>query len=355
MNPLNVLFRCLIKNKLAPNIGLYNIASKRGKFRILNYNLRHSVLYSPYPITAKIEINSDCNLNCVMCLRNKMKRPLKRMSLDEFKTVLDNLPSIVEWSPHGYNEPLLHPQFFDFVKEAKDRGIFLTLVTNGTLLSPENIKKLLSLNPRQIVVSIHAVGKRYEEIRKGAVWKDVLNNITNLTICAKTLKTQVSFYTTVWQDNVDQIDPLVNLAGSLGVPISFCDITWMYETGESQKAKSIRENRSHEEIKSIIGKYVDNKNVSIHLEKLKKRSCYLPWFSIYVDVNGDVYPCTDNLESCMGNVFRESAKEIFNKKIYRQFRFNSYYGLSSVNCRDCQGWVEPEFNKKTIKKLQRKI
>ena len=43
----------------------------------------------------------------------------------------------------GYNEPLLHPRFFDFVEEAHDRDIGLVLVTNATLMTeakPENKK-----------------------------------------------------------------------------------------------------------------------------------------------------------------------------------------------------------------------
>jgi radical SAM protein with 4Fe4S-binding SPASM domain len=285
----------------------------KNKLKIINFNLRHNEKYSPYPLNAKIEINGSCNLDCVICLRKSLPNRDKFMFLDQFKTVLDHIPSLIEWSPHGYNEPLLHPEFYDFVKETNDRNISLYLVTNGTALNKTNADKLLKLEPRVVRFSIDAVGNKYEQIRKGANYNQVCKNIKYL-IDNKN-GTDVSLYTTIWKDNVDQIPLLKNLANYFDIPINFTGITWKNEFGESNQ-------------ENIVEEFAVQNN---------KRSCTLPWSSIYIDVVGSCYPCTDTLQYFMGNIFDTHIKEIYNSLEFQDFRKFSLNG-ANYECRNCVAW-----------------
>lgn len=315
-------------------------ASLKQKINILKYNLTHNEEYSPFPLYAKIEINGQCNLDCVMCYRTSLPHRDKIMTLSQFKTILDHVPTLIQWSPHGYNEPLLHPRFFDFVEEAHDRDIGLVLVTNATLLDAVKAKELSHYKVDRVIVSIDAVGKRYEEIRRKANYDVVRRNILNLTKIMYGIA-PVSLAATVWGDNFDQILKLVRFAEEMSVPISFGDITWTYEYQESRKDQSLRENLPPNMLEKIKNDFKDNPLVKFGITKkgIRQRSCTLPWSSIYVDVVGDVFPCTDNMDYKCGNVLVSPIKDIFNNELYKKFRVGSLYGHEErYNCLNCAAW-----------------
>ena len=54
------------------------------------------------------------------------------------------------------------------------------------------------------------------------------------------------------------------------------------------------------------------------------KTCYFPWFSTYIEVNGDVRPCPHFMftpdEGKMGNVFEQSFESIWNNEHYTKLR-----------------------------------
>ncbi len=311
----------------------------RNKYRIINYNFLHNRTFSPYPLYAKIEINGSCNLDCVMCFRKSLPNRDKWMNKLQFTTILDHIPSLIEWSPHGYNEPLLHPYFFDFVEETNERNISLYLVTNGTALNKVNADKLINLEPREVRISIDAVGETYESIRRGANYNQMCDNIKYLTDNYD----KVSLYATIWKDNMNQIPLLKNLADFYNIPISFSDVTWKNEFGQSTQKNSIRESFSEEFILELQTEH------QVFLGKPTKRSCTLPWSSLYIDVIGDIFPCTDTLNYKMGNILEKHIKDIYNNDSYKGFRENSLTGFN-YECRNCAAW-SPEPKKALNKEI----
>lgn len=294
--------------------------NKAKRNAILDYNRKHTELTSPFPLYAKIEINGTCNLDCIMCVRTKLPNREKIMTLDQFIYILNQLPELIEWSPHGYNEPMLHPQFFDCVTEAYNRNIQLYLVTNATALNSKNIDRLLKYEPRLIRISIDAVEKEYEKIRQGSNYERVKSNIEYLAQHYD----KVQLYATIWKENKDQMPLLQQLADENNIEIRFSEITWKNEYGTSTK-----ENWYEFNVK-------------------KTRICTLPWSSMYIDVIGDVFPCTDTLNYQMGNIFETNAKELFNAKSYQNFRKMSIRG-SNYECRNCTAWApHPQFQNEDI-------
>jgi len=308
---------------------------------LLRYNWTHTDLYSPFPLYAKIEINGDCNLDCVICRRTQLPNRNQRMSLQQFEIILQKMPSLVLWSPHGYNEPLLHPQFYDFIRLANKYNILLVLVTNGTLLTPTETEKLLSLKPHKVRFSIDAIGKEYERIRQGASWEKVYHNVKYFAKRAKETGVDFYIYATIWEQNLTQIPQLIMLATELETRIAFTDITYSNEYRESIEDHSIREHFDQTYYEQFIGPikyYKDNPRVQWSLEKRSQRSCTLPWAGVYIDVIGDIHPCTDNLQWTMGNIFTDDIQEVFNSERYRKFRLMSLDG-SNANCRKCVAWA----------------
>lgn len=100
-----------------------------------------------------IEITNVCNLHCSFCA--KSKRSPQFMSTAQFTHILNEIqPYCAYIYLHVLGEPLLHPQLKKLLKLAKQKGFFVNLTTNATLL-PQQLKILIG-HVRQLNLSLHA-------------------------------------------------------------------------------------------------------------------------------------------------------------------------------------------------------
>lgn len=121
-----------------------------------------------------IEITNICNMNCSFCPpHNREKR---FMSKNEFETILNKIKPYTKYIYlHVKGEPMLHPNFDELVKLAYDKGFFVNITTNGTLLQNHlEVTKYI----RQINISLHATNKK--EIIEIA--KNINNSYVNFRI-----------------------------------------------------------------------------------------------------------------------------------------------------------------------------
>jgi MoaA/NifB/PqqE/SkfB family radical SAM enzyme len=78
------------------------------------------------------------------------------MAAETFATLLAQLgalPSAETVSLSGFGEPLLHPQFCDFLSQVKRAGLRAELITNGTLLSDRVAERLVDEQLDRLAVS----------------------------------------------------------------------------------------------------------------------------------------------------------------------------------------------------------
>jgi len=104
-----------------------------------------------------IEPTTECNLTCGTCIRHAWSEPLGRMSQATFRRVLDGL-RLFRPMPlvffGGFGEPLTHPDIFRMVREAKQLGAAVELITNGTLLDEGAVQAMLEVELDALWVSV---------------------------------------------------------------------------------------------------------------------------------------------------------------------------------------------------------
>jgi len=129
-----------------------------------------------------VEPTNECNLHCRTCLRNTWQEPMGKMSEVIFDRVIEGLR---DFSPPpavffgGLGEPLHHPRIVDMVAQAKELGAHVELITNGTLLTSDLSRRLLTAGVDVLWVSIDgAKPESYADIRLGAEFPQVVENIT---------------------------------------------------------------------------------------------------------------------------------------------------------------------------------
>lgn len=283
----------------------------------IKQNMRRYLGLSYVPIFAKIEITRRCNLDCEMCVRKNLGEE-NDMTLQQFQTIIDKT-DFVRVAPHGYGEPLVHPKFYEMMKYCHDKGVRTKLVTNGTMFTPDTADKYFSLNPDSVAFSFDSpVKAEYESIRRGADFDSVVKNIKYAS--ENSHGVEIKVHMTVNKKNYRSIPEMKRFCRKYGLGLEIADVTYMYDFGTSTRNMSVRE-------KLEDGKY-----------SKRYRRCYLPWLSTYIDVEGNVFPCTDNLNWNLGSIYRKSMREIYNSEKMKKFRMASVLGLND-NCVKCSAWA----------------
>jgi MoaA/NifB/PqqE/SkfB family radical SAM enzyme len=130
--------------------------------------------------SVNLEITNHCNLYCTICpVNTTMRRDKGFMDPALFRKVIDENPDFDFVLTFQWGEPLLHPQVFEMVRYAADRGIRPMLTSNGTRLDPERRRALLSCGLERITFSVDGDRETHERIR-GYSWERLREDVLTL-------------------------------------------------------------------------------------------------------------------------------------------------------------------------------
>ncbi len=139
-------------------------------------------LEGDFPNFVDIELTNHCNLNCIFCSRNIMKREKGYMEDQTFKKIIDecaihNTPvRFIRWG-----EPISHPKIIEFCKYVKSKNLLLHITTNGILLSKKITNQLIEIGVDSIIFSFQGSTKeRYEIMRNTDKYDTLRRNIKRL-------------------------------------------------------------------------------------------------------------------------------------------------------------------------------
>lgn len=123
------------------------------------------------PIQCSLNLTNRCNLRCRMCNVWKIVRREKELKLEEWKNIVNRV--IDAFSLRFFRliggEPFLHPHFKEIVHYIKAKGCRLSIISNGTLISTEMARFLVSEHADHIRISIDGLQKTNDFYRgKGA-------------------------------------------------------------------------------------------------------------------------------------------------------------------------------------------
>ena len=141
-----------------------------------------------------IEVTTKCNFSCITCIRSSWQDELAHMDWETFENILNSLkelPALQSVHFGGFGEPLMHPKIFDMLKAVKGLGLKVEMITNGSYLQEEVIQKLIDLELDVLFTSLDSPDEEeYNEIRQGANFKNVYDNIVNLQAMKRDRKAQ---------------------------------------------------------------------------------------------------------------------------------------------------------------------
>ncbi|MEQ8666530.1 MAG: radical SAM protein [Rhodospirillales bacterium] len=174
------------------------------------------------PIKLDIENVSRCNFRCTMCQVSEWHKGQRArdMTLDEFKSIIDEQRGLVEIKLQGMGEPLMQRDpFFEMIRYAREKHIWVRTVTNASLLHlKDNYKKLVDADVNELQISVDGADKAtFEEIRRGSVFERVVENCKLLNAYSREVdRMRTKMWTVVQRANRHQMTDLVNLANDMG-------------------------------------------------------------------------------------------------------------------------------------------
>src|SRR3954465_12579820 len=95
-------------------------------------------LAPPLPRHLQLEVTSACNLSCAMCLvsyRPRIDRATGAFSMELFRRLRDEPPSVERLPLQGLGEPLLQPHLMEMVELATARGIEVGFTKKTNMLN----------------------------------------------------------------------------------------------------------------------------------------------------------------------------------------------------------------------------
>lgn len=318
------------------------------------------------PFYIAVDVTRRCNLRCIGCRYHSpaVYRPspgnqnITDISWEMFSELCEELHS---WNTRtlflmGEGEPLLHHWISDFISLAKEKGMHVTLITNGTLLDERRIESFFGAGLDVLQVSLWACSPEdYERQYPGsdpANFQKVIDSIRTLCRLKKErAKTRplVRLHHPINRFNFRKISKMADLALSTGCDgISFSPLLstqgqlqeYVLSSGEKKELlrslKTLAERLRPLPIEHNIARTM--LRYDSYVESGKKMPCYAGWFHSHVRVDGTVIPCSPcNL--IMGSLAEKSFGEIWNGTAYRAFRRQAMTaeGLSNLagSC-DCE-------------------
>lgn len=310
-----------------------------------------------FPIMADIEPTIACNLDCVMCHRKGLLKNRKKitMSFDEFKIILDRLPTIIKLNLQGMGEPLLAKDFFRMVEYAKKKKIIVTTVTNGLLMNNDLSQKIIAAHLDRIYISIDSTDpQKYATYRKNGELSLLLKNARNLIELRNETKNsnlQIGIWMLLFNDNLDDIIPMAKLAEEIGADelvyqLNINDrsydkleekIDLMRVSEKSQVFQEIE--KAEKMIRRQSFKISVHKEIGF-LKPNREALCLWPWKSAYINSEGDISSCciiADSKISNLGNLLNQDLKDIWNNEAYQSLRQQLLAGDIPKYCRQCYG------------------
>ena len=163
------------------------------------------------PFLVVWDFTHKCNLSCKHCYSNSGAVNEEELTTQQALSAVDQIADAgVTALAFSGGEPLTRKDFFQVARYASDRGLYVSVASNGTLLTKENVAKLKEAKVNYIDVSIDgASAKTHDDFRgvPGTFDKAVagLKNCVEADLC-------VCIATTVGKNNMAELPAIIDLA-----------------------------------------------------------------------------------------------------------------------------------------------
>ena len=113
------------------------------------------------PIIGSLEVTQRCNNSCIHCYNNlpagDQKAKAGELTLNEHRRILDEITNAgCLWLLFTGGEIFIRKDFLDIYTYAKQKGLLITLFSNGTLITEKIADYLAQFPPFSIEITLYS-------------------------------------------------------------------------------------------------------------------------------------------------------------------------------------------------------
>jgi len=313
------------------------------------------------------KLTSACNLRCVMCGQYGVKGVMndcaaeeakKTLPLETWKKFIDEIaprrPVTYIWG----GEPFLYPDLFPLARYMVEKGLFVSVNTNGTLME-RHAEEIVRDKWGTIFVSLDAFREVNDELRGKGAYDKVIAGFKAINREKQKQKAKypmLAIVTVVTNKNYLDLENLTEASREYNIDLHVMnlgtytndsivdtqkrfmkekfdieiDCLEAYNTGynlgiDGKKLHDILQNihkKNHEHPILTVPVLNPEKTHTYYaeLETPVRNHCIVPWCQANVNYNGDVHFCADYPDYILGNITQQSFKDIVNGDRANLFR-----------------------------------
>ncbi|MCH4895854.1 radical SAM protein [Marinilabiliaceae bacterium JC040] len=305
------------KNNKIEHIGSPNITSvstNKSTQEFFEENLKGK----PKLTNVHIEISSRCNERCIHCYIPHEQK-INHIDPDLFNNIIEQCKNLnlLHITISG-GEPMLHKEFYNFLKKCRESDFSVNILSNLTLLTDEIIEEM-KLNPLLgVQTSLYSMNSEIHdyitqtegsfEKTKNSILKLIKNDIPLQISCP------------IIKQNKDCYNDVVNWANNQGV---YAGDDYIIIARYNHTTQNLNCRLSIKEIEDIIiEKSIKDTNYISNIKAEAEQNtnynpddyvCSVCESTLCIADNGNVYPCAGWQDYVVGNMRQNTLNEIWEK------------------------------------------
>lgn len=316
-----------------------------------------------WPSSLNLMMIDRCNAQCIMCGHDYHDCGSGDMlTLAKVQTIYGHLHmhELVDVIYGGGGEPFLNDDLGEIAEYTHriDPVIQHTVITNGIAWRPAIAEKLIGNNVNFLISLNAASPASYHTVSGIDVFDAVCSNVHNLIELRKKIGVRIHLAISIilMRQNIHELPDFVRLAERLGADSVKAFYARIYPPAyrlRSGNALIAPEDSLyyHQDLANqmIVEAQDEAKRLKIRFEspplfgthKSIPRNCLEPWRSLYIDTNGNLFPCAaseihfkDKVDRQIfrtGNILKEPIEKIWNNEFWQALRKTNYQSDAAKN------------------------
>lgn len=270
-----------------------------------------------------IELTKRCNEVCLHCyLPNQQKQHGKLLPKQKVLSLLDEASEmgLLQVTFTG-GEPLLHPDFYEIMRNAREKDLMISLLSNLTLVTEEHIKLFKEINLNSTQVSLYSMDSETHDFitrLPGSFEKTMhaiklfLKNDIPISISCPVINKNYHHFKDVlkWAEE-NRISASTDL--DLSAQTDYDTVNLEYATTPEQN-KQLLQNMLKEDKNwqnALLNEYAKGVKTK---DDIEQPPCSVGNDSLYISSEGYVYPCSSWQSFKIADLNKDSLKNAWDNK-----------------------------------------
>ncbi len=305
-------------------------------------------------LSVYMDQNNKCNLRCRTCgFSDARVDGIAKydMPVELFERIVEDVfPHTNYLCLSIMTEPFMTREFPDRLARVREAGVpFSDIITNGTLLNPRILEKVFDAGINRFTFSIDGGTREvFERLRTGSRFDHVMANVRLFQTMRRSSIPALRINHVLSEPNIDHFEEFLALMEEVRPEqIAVRTVSRMSDAVIQETQDPLfwaKVQRCREQLAAFVARtgiedagYLRGRPTRIDLfdEQGQAMICQLPWTTIAIHPNGDVYPCMAWTRPPVGNLMIDSFDAIWNGAPLAALREEFIRTRAGVDCLNC--------------------